>query len=122
MSVSSNPSSTKTLAAGAVFLLVGLGAGWALSQWLSGGGRAAAPATAAATAASAPERRVLYWYDPMVPTQRFDKPGKSPFMEMQLVPRYDSTGARRGVAPLAGDTLVVEPGGAFTVEPKEPAA
>lgn len=99
MSVSSNPSSTKTLAAGAVFLLVGLGAGWALSQWLSGGGRAAAPATAAATAASAPERRVLYWYDPMVPTQRFDKPGKSPFMEMQLVPRYaDEAGADAGSA------------------------
>ncbi len=26
-----------------------------------------------------------YWYDPMVPAQRFDKPGKSPFMDMQLV-------------------------------------
>lgn len=34
------------------------------------------------------ERQVLYWYDPMVPGQRFDKPGKSPFMDMQLVPRY----------------------------------
>ncbi|OHY62551.1 efflux transporter periplasmic adaptor subunit [Pluralibacter gergoviae] len=33
-------------------------------------------------------RKVLYWYDPMVPGQRFDKPGKSPFMDMQLVPRY----------------------------------
>ncbi|MGJ7516928.1 efflux RND transporter periplasmic adaptor subunit [Pseudomonas baetica] len=34
------------------------------------------------------ERKVLYWYDPMVPQQKFDKPGKSPFMEMELVPRY----------------------------------
>lgn len=34
------------------------------------------------------ERQVLYWYDPMVPGQRFDKPGKSPFMDMELVPRY----------------------------------
>jgi Cu(I)/Ag(I) efflux system membrane fusion protein len=33
-------------------------------------------------------RKVLYWYDPMVPAQRFDKPGKSPFMDMQLVPKY----------------------------------
>ena len=33
-------------------------------------------------------RRALYWYDPMVPAQRFDKPGKSPFMDMQLVPKY----------------------------------
>jgi hypothetical protein len=31
------------------------------------------------------ERKVLYWYDPMMPGQRFDKPGKSPFMDMQLV-------------------------------------
>ncbi|KFX06756.1 cobalt transporter [Pectobacterium betavasculorum] len=35
-----------------------------------------------------PERSVLYWYDPMVPDKRFDKPGKSPFMDMELVPRY----------------------------------
>ena len=33
-------------------------------------------------------RSVLYWYDPMVPDQHFDKPGKSPFMDMELVPRY----------------------------------
>lgn len=34
------------------------------------------------------ERPVLYWYDPMVPDQHFEKGGKSPFMDMQLVPRY----------------------------------
>ncbi|MDR6537536.1 efflux RND transporter periplasmic adaptor subunit [Variovorax soli] len=34
------------------------------------------------------ERKVLYWHDPMVPGPRFDKPGKSPFMDMQLVPVY----------------------------------
>jgi Cu(I)/Ag(I) efflux system membrane fusion protein len=34
------------------------------------------------------ERQVLYWYDPMVPDQHFDKPGKSPFMDMELVPQY----------------------------------
>jgi Cu(I)/Ag(I) efflux system membrane fusion protein len=39
-------------------------------------------------AAPAEGRKVLYWYDPMVPAQRFDKPGKSPFMDMQLVPKY----------------------------------
>ena len=32
--------------------------------------------------------KVLYWFDPMVPNQKFDKPGKSPFMDMELVPRY----------------------------------
>jgi len=31
-------------------------------------------------------KRILYWHDPMAPAQRFDRPGKSPFMNMQLVP------------------------------------
>lgn len=34
------------------------------------------------------EPRILYWYDPMVPDQHFDKPGPSPFMDMDLVPKY----------------------------------
>jgi Cu(I)/Ag(I) efflux system membrane fusion protein len=33
-------------------------------------------------------KKVLYWHDPMVPGQKFDRPGKSPFMDMQLVPVY----------------------------------
>ncbi|HWW07125.1 efflux RND transporter periplasmic adaptor subunit [Collimonas sp.] len=33
-------------------------------------------------------KKVLYWHDPMVPDQKFDKPGKSPFMDMELVPVY----------------------------------
>lgn len=39
-----------------------------------------------------PERKVLYWYDPMKPDAKFDKPGPSPFMDMQLVPRYADEG------------------------------
>ncbi len=43
-------------------------------------------------------RRVLYWYDPMVPDQHFDRPGKSPFMDMELAPRYaDEATAEAGV-------------------------
>lgn len=41
-------------------------------------------------------RRVLYWHDPMYPQQRFDKPGKSPFMDMQLVPVYADEAADEG--------------------------
>ena len=56
---------------------------------------AAVAAAQSSPAASAAGRKVLYWHDPMVPAQRFDKPGKSPFMDMQLVPVYaDSDGAR----------------------------
>ncbi|MDR0827215.1 MAG: efflux RND transporter periplasmic adaptor subunit [Desulfovibrio sp.] len=43
------------------------------------------------------ERRVLYWYDPMYPGTHFDEPGKSPFMDMQLVPRYSDEGAGAGI-------------------------
>ena len=45
------------------------------------------------------ERKVLYWHDPMKPEVKFDKPGKSPFMDMQLVPVYADNGAEAvGVA------------------------
>ncbi len=63
-------------------------------------GRATRPAAAEKSAAAPPSdgRKVLYWHDPMVPAQRFDKPGKSPFMDMQLVPVYaDDTGKSNGV-------------------------
>lgn len=45
-------------------------------------------------------RKVLYWYDPMAPGSKFDKPGKSPFMDMQLVPKYadDEPAAAAGAA------------------------
>ena len=46
---------------------------------------------AASDITSTPEantRQVLYWYDPMMPQQHFDKPGKSPFMDMELLPKY----------------------------------
>ena len=43
-------------------------------------------------------KRVLYWHDPMVPGQRFDKPGKSPFMNMDLVPVYADGEAATGVS------------------------
>ncbi|HKY00103.1 MAG TPA: efflux RND transporter periplasmic adaptor subunit [Steroidobacteraceae bacterium] len=40
------------------------------------------------------ERQVLYWYDPMKPDVKFDKPGRSPYMDMPLLPRYaDEAGA-----------------------------
>ncbi len=49
---------------------------------MTGAGSAVTPAAGAA------DKKPLYWHDPMVPGQRFDKPGKSPFMDMQLVPVY----------------------------------
>jgi Cu(I)/Ag(I) efflux system membrane fusion protein len=45
-------------------------------------------------------KKVLYWYDPMSPAQKFYKPGKSPFMDMQLIPKYatDDNAEDGGVA------------------------
>lgn len=54
-------------------------------------------ANAPAPAAAPGERKVLYWHDPMVPGPRFDKPGKSPFMDMPLVPVYADEQADTGV-------------------------
>jgi Cu(I)/Ag(I) efflux system membrane fusion protein len=67
-----------------------------------GNGKAAATAAGATQGAGpvdpATGRKVLYWHDPMVPGQKFDKPGKSPFMDMQLVPVYaDNAGEEGGV-------------------------
>ncbi|MFZ6844209.1 efflux RND transporter periplasmic adaptor subunit [Undibacterium sp. RuTC16W] len=50
-----------------------------------------APASASAGSVTG-DKKVLYWHDPMVPAQKFDKPGKSPFMDMQLVPVYADEG------------------------------
>jgi membrane fusion protein, copper/silver efflux system len=51
----------------------------------------------AGTASTADAHKALYWYDPMMPDQHFDKPGKSPFMDMQLVPKYPDETAGGGV-------------------------
>lgn len=58
------------------------------------GAQAQAPAAAASAAG---ERKVLYWQDPMTPGARFDKPGKSPFMDMQLQPVYADEASDTGV-------------------------
>src|SRR3546814_7476339 len=75
----------------AVASLALLAGGIGMGYWWASDSSEAATAAATASNAGAPGqtgREVLYWYDPMVPDQRFDKPGKSPFMDMQLVPKY----------------------------------
>ncbi|HSE12522.1 MAG TPA: efflux RND transporter periplasmic adaptor subunit [Rudaea sp.] len=69
-------------------LALGIGATWLALHRAAG---TIAPATAEAPTPAG--RKVLYWYDPMVPDRHFDKPGKSPFMDMQLVPKYASGSA-----------------------------
>jgi membrane fusion protein, copper/silver efflux system len=66
----------------------------------SGGGSGSSGSIAAGGKVDpATGRKVLYWHDPMVPGRKFDQPGKSPFMDMQLVPVYADDGDAGG-----GDT------------------
>ena len=37
-------------------------------------------------------KKILYYHDPMVPGNRFERPAKSPFMDMMLVPVYADGG------------------------------
>jgi Cu(I)/Ag(I) efflux system membrane fusion protein len=68
-----------------IILAAGLtGGGYWLGQR---SGHEALPASANSGSAAP-----LYYYDPMFPNQKFDKPGKSPFMDMQLVPKYADAG------------------------------
>ncbi|WP_137752764.1 MAG: efflux RND transporter periplasmic adaptor subunit [Sphingopyxis sp.] len=55
--------------------------------WIGQRGQGEAP-----TGATSNARKILYYYDPMFPNQKFDKPGKSPFMDMQLEPKYADEG------------------------------
>lgn len=41
-------------------------------------------------------RKILYYHDPMVPGSKFDKPAKSPFMDMMLVPVYADSDSDQG--------------------------
>lgn len=77
--------SAKTIIAIGLAALAGSAGGYWLAQEQS---HSVMPHASAQTGAAPSTRKVLYWYDPMVPQHKFDKPGKSPFMDMQLVPRY----------------------------------
>lgn len=47
-------------------------------------------------------RSVLYYHDPMVPGKKFETPGKSPFMDMMLVPAYaGAQGADNGTVSVS---------------------
>ncbi|WP_201316301.1 efflux RND transporter periplasmic adaptor subunit [Dyella sp. EPa41] len=73
---------TLTLATAALLLAA------ALAYWAGHRNATTAAGDHAATVAgNSSAAMVLYWYDPMLPDQHFDKPGLSP-MGMQMVPKY----------------------------------
>jgi len=82
------------VAAGALCAVAAIG-GYQLGK------RQAAPAQGPVPASATEGRKPLYWHDPMVPGQKFDKPGKSPYMDMQLVPVYADEGSDAGTVNIS---------------------
>jgi Cu(I)/Ag(I) efflux system membrane fusion protein len=74
----------KLIVVGVATLALGIAIGFGVSRF--GSSDSHAPAVKAAPEKT--ERKVLYWHDPMSPGAKFDRPGKSPFMDMDLVPVY----------------------------------
>lgn len=92
----------------AAAVLVALGLGYV-------GGRRHAPATASSAHTAGPAssgspagggKKVLYWYDTMVPQQHFDHPGLSP-MGMQMVPKYadENSTSDKGIVRISPATV-----------------
>lgn len=55
-------------------------------------------------------KKILFYHDPMVPASKFDKPGKSPFMDMMMSPVYadgDSDQGKVTVSPRVQQNLGV---------------
>ena len=97
---------SKLVLAAAAILLVGA----LLGYWFAE--RSSSVESESAATSAGGERKVLYWHDPMVPTARFDEPGKSPFMDMQLVPVYadEAGGAAVKVSPTVVQNLGIRVG------------
>jgi Cu(I)/Ag(I) efflux system membrane fusion protein len=81
-----------SISVGTALLAIGAAGGWWWSK------HSAASMDMGDSAQVDAQGKVLYWYDPMYPQQKFDKPGPSPFMDMALVPRYaDGDGEAAGI-------------------------
>lgn len=108
-----NESNVKLLVAAVAILALGAIGGY----WLAGRSHDASVVQG--------ERKVLYWHDPMVPNTRFDKPGKSPFMDMDLVPVYadEEGGAAVRVSSVVSQNLGIRLGTVerAVLQPKLPA-
>jgi len=98
-----------SLIVGAIVLGLGL-LKYGHTEKAKAGATAGAPSSARAQDTTK-DLQPIYWYDPMVPEKHFDKPGKSPFMDMQLLARYpdDATGSTSAHAgSIAIDPRVVQ--------------
>jgi len=82
-----------------------LGVGGGLGYWFADHRMNSMPAMGMSNPSSS--AKVMYWYDPMKPDQHFDKPGKSPFMDMQLLAKYANSGSDSDSA--SATSIAVDP-------------
>lgn len=87
---------SRLLAAAAVLTVVAGGVGFGIAGLGTHAPDAQAPAAA--------QRKILYWYDPMIPAERHDGPGMSS-MGMKLIPRYADEGGAT-----ASSGVTIDPG------------
>lgn len=72
---------------------------------------------AARSSGQSGERKILYWYDPMHPWYKADKPGIAPDCGMELVPKYaDEEPAQSQAAAKPGDRKIL-----YWYDPMHPA-
>ena len=67
--------------------------------------RFTAPSTSAVAGSASDDRKVLYWYDPMVPQERYDNPDSLSSMGMKTQPKYaDENGVAGGPPGVSVDS------------------
>lgn len=90
----------RSILVAALLVVSGLGGGVLLERYRL----SPAAGVRDAPGAAGSERKVLFWWDPMIPAYRSDKPGKSP-MGMDMVPVYEGDEPRGSEA----GTVTVSP-------------
>ena len=86
-------------AAGALALVAG-GIGFGISRLTS-------PVTPQGQQSQPDQRKILYWYDPMIPAEHHDGPGLSS-MGMKLIPRYADEGGAKATPGVTIDPTGVQ--------------
>lgn len=88
MSPNAKKAAQWSAAAAAIALIAGIG-----GYWLGQGQHQTQPP------AAQPGRKILYWYDPMVPQERYDNPETLSSMGMKTIPKYADEETANETAP-----------------------
>jgi Cu(I)/Ag(I) efflux system membrane fusion protein len=96
-----NPFQTAAGRAAILAVLASGAAGYGIARW-------ATPASAPSSA-TAPAKKLLYYYDPMVPLEHYDNPDTLSSMGMKTVPKYADSGDTAGGPPGVAPGVAIDP-------------